>query len=159
MKDSTTYKKVKSSLEIPESVDFDLSKNENQEFTFIDENGDEVTFGAEPVLEENEGGYSTLATYPISSGYSTWKIYHYSGAINMSYYIKIYRSGSTSKITDAYNLSVTLIGYTERNKSFWFTPLKAEYSGSAALFNSVLSISIRLTATVSRSTLTTSAQS
>lgn len=150
--------------DIPESVDFDLTKNEKQEFTFVDDEGNEVTYGAEPVSEnvlpsDNNHVILPMASYPISSGKSTWHIYHYSGAINMSYYITISRSGSTAKITNAYNLSVTLIGYSENNRQFGFTSKKAEYTGSAILFNAFLSLSIRLTATVSGTTLKTSAKS
>ena len=149
------------SEDVPESVDFDLTKNEVQEFTFTDEDGNEVTFGVEPVElpEENEGQISTLGTETISMGTSTWKIYHYSGAINMSYYIDIDRTSSNTSITDAYDLSVTLIEYTERNREFWFDSSKAEYTASAALFNSLVSITIWLKASVSGDTLTTSAKS
>lgn len=139
-----------------ESVNFDLNKNQKQEFTFIDENGEKVTYGAEPVITEEQ--ITPFANHTIGMGKSTWKIYWYNGAVNMSYYIDINRTSSSTRITNAYDLSVNLIGYTESNRSFGFTSSKAEYSGTAVLFNFLGSLSIRLTATVSGNTLTTKAK-
>lgn len=141
---------------VPESVDFDLSKSEKQEFTFINENGEEVVYGAEPVVVEDE--VNLFGTQKIGMGKSTWKIYWYTGAVNMAYYIDVNRTSSSTKITKAYSLSVNLVGYTESNRQFGYTSSKAEYSGTAVLFNSIGSLSIRLTATVSGSTLTTKAK-
>lgn len=148
-------------LGIPESVGFDLTKLEKQEFTYIDENGDIATYGAEPVVaDENEGAFSIFGTYPISNGISTWKIYHYSGAINMSYRIKINRSSSSTVITDAYDLSVTLIGYSESDRYFGFTSSNAEYSATATLAKILpFSFTIWLKASVDGDTLTTRAKS
>jgi hypothetical protein len=144
-----------------QEMKFDLTKNEKQEFRYVDENGEEVIYGAEPVLF-NEGEELTINSNltrqnPISYGSSTWKIYVYSGSINMSYYINIYRTSYSTKITDAYDLWTAFIGYTENNVVFGHTSTKAEYTSSANLFNSWASIRIRLTATVSGGTLTTSA--
>ncbi|MFC4713426.1 DUF5626 family protein [Planococcus dechangensis] len=152
-----------------EEVEFDLTKAEKQEFVFIGENGEEVTYGAEPVIYElddsviNSGGdigiLSNLTrTNTIKLGTSTWKIYIYSGSINMEYFINVSRTSSSTKITRAYDLWTMFVGYTENNRKFTFTSTRAEYTSTANLFNSFASISIRLTASVSGSTLTTSAK-
>lgn len=136
--------------------------------TFIDENGEEVVYGVEPVyIEETEpvlddsGEIGTLEnirrTSTIGFGNSTWKIYVYSGSINMEYYINVSRTSSSTSITRAYDLWVLFLGYTENNRDFVFNSRRAEYTSTAHLFNSLASLSIRLTAEVSGSTLTTSA--
>jgi len=152
-----------------EEVEFDLTKAEKQEFVFIGENGEEVTYGAEPIIYELDdsvkdsgeemGILSNLTrTNTIKLGTSTWKIYIYSGSINMEYFINVSRTSSSTKITRAYDLWTMFIGYTENNRKFTFSSSRAEYTATANLFNSFASVSIRLTASVSGSTLTTSAK-
>lgn len=82
-------------------VGFDLQSNEVQEEVITDENGNYVgTIGIEPV--------PTMSTLSSSVGYgnSTFKIYWYTAAVNLSYYINVYRSSVSpgySKITAAYD--------------------------------------------------------
>lgn len=166
-KDLKTIKDPKILVDkMPEAINFDLSKPEKQEVTYVNEAGEEVTFGIEPIMIDEE--LSTLIDFPcitncsspIDMGRSTWKIYSYSGAINMSYRIDINRTSSGASITDAYDLSVNLIGYSEDNRRFVYSSKKAEYSGTAVLAKYLpVSLSIMLIAEVNGSTLTTKAKS
>lgn len=144
-------------------TEFDLNKPKKQEVTFINENGEEVVHGIEPIrsleYDNNDGVISPLSqSKPISKGSSTWKIYWYTGTANMSFYIDVYRSGDYARITNAYNLSVILIGYSENNRDFTWNSKKAEYTGTAVLFNAFASIPLRLTAEIKGTNLVTSAQ-
>lgn len=161
---------------LPEEASFDLSKPEKQEVTYVNENGEEITFGIEPIQEEsttelneqNQLNVKPLAnllcvdncTSTLPLGTSTWKIYSYSGAVNMSYRIEVYRTSSSSSIRRAYDLSVTLIGYSESNRYFGFTSKQAEYSATVTLAKYLpVSLTVWLKAEVSGSTLTTRVKS
>lgn len=132
-----------------EKTQIDLNKIEAQEIEYTDKNGRRVVIGAVP--EEPE--FETFSTKPIAKGTTNWNIYWYTGAVNMSYKIKINRTGNSAKITDAHSLSVTMVGYTESNRKFGFTSKKAEYSGTANLYKLPVSMSVRLTATISGTNL------
>lgn len=143
------------------STEFDLTKLEKQEVTYVNENGEKVVHGIEPIIEDTDkkGVISPLSsTKPIQSGNSTWKIYWYVGTANMSFNIDVYRSGTSARITNAYNLSIILIGYSENNRSFTWGSNKAEYTGTAVLFNAYASLPLRLTAEIKGTNLVTSAQ-
>ena len=87
---------------LPVEATFDLDKNEKQEVTYMNDSGEEVTFGIEPVIEEGDN-ISVLCinncTTPISTGNSTFKIYTYTRAVNISSHIKVNRTSSGSRIT------------------------------------------------------------
>lgn len=56
----------------------------------------------EPVIEEVDNISALFinnCTTPISTGNSTFKIYTYTGAVNISYHIKVNRTSSGSRIT------------------------------------------------------------
>lgn len=161
---------------LPEEANFDLSKNEKQEVTYVDEEGKEITFGIEPIQEESNTALneqSQLGVKPLASllcidnctsklplGTSNWKIYSYSGTVNMSYRIVVNRTSSSTRITKAYDLSVTLIGYGESNRKFGFTSKKAEYSATVTLAKYFpVSLTVWLKAEVNGSTLTTRVKS
>ncbi len=77
------------------TVAFDLTKNVAQEKVIYDEEGNYLgTLGVEPVNPE----FTTFDS-PIASGNNRFKVYWYTGVINLSYYINIYRNGLYSRIT------------------------------------------------------------
>ncbi|WP_146551788.1 MULTISPECIES: DUF5626 family protein [Rummeliibacillus] len=139
-------------------IKIDLSNGNTQESTYVDENGTKVTFGAEPELEDNEGVIMPLSTETLPSGTSKWHIYWYSGAVNMSYHIKVKRTSSSTKILDAYDLSVSSFGYSLSDTSFTHTSKKAEYSATATIYTGLFSLNVYLKASVSGKTLTIKAK-
>ncbi|CAM5213618.1 hypothetical protein UACE39S_04318 [Ureibacillus acetophenoni] len=78
---------------------FDITKNEPQETTFIDENGNEVTLSIEPVVKKkslgsiNANDYGYLFPY----GTSSYKVKGSNGLLTVTYYIDVF----VSKVSDA----------------------------------------------------------
>lgn len=128
---------------------FDLSKFETQEETFIDENGQEVTIGIEPEI-----GITPYSTETLPMGKSTWKIYWYTAVVNQFYRIDVNRTSSSTKITNAYDLDVSGIGYSITQTYFGHTSSSAAFEGVAALWTGAFSYNIYLKSSVSGDTLT-----
>lgn len=131
-------------------ANFDLSKNEIQEHTFIDESGKEVTIGIEPIIEE--GAMGTFTTLPM--GRSTWNVYWYTGAVNQSYKINVNRTSTSTRITNAYDLNFSGIGYSITRDAFWFNNSQAAFEGTATIYGGFFSMNIYLKSSVSGNTLT-----
>ncbi|MCC9023040.1 DUF5626 family protein [Bacillus nakamurai] len=111
---STTFEHTSKAAEmsqqpvLPEKeVAFDMDLNEPQEQKVFDDNGKYVgTLGIIP--EETKDEFSTMGTYPVPVGTTTFKIYWNTGVVNLSYRIKVNRPKpkkviSYSKITKAWD--------------------------------------------------------
>jgi hypothetical protein len=147
------------SLIVPGEAEFDLTKGVAQEVSYIDANGNKVTMGAEPEeVADETGKFLPMSTKTLPKGTSSWHIYWYTGSINMSYHIKVKRTSSYTHITSAYNLSITMIGYTESNRHFGHTNTTATYTGTAVIYGGWASISCMLKSHVSGSKLTITAR-
>lgn len=138
-------------------AEFDLNKNEAQETTFINENGEQVTVGIIPVESDEISALST-STHPIKLGNSSFKAYWYTAAINMSYYIDINRTSTSTRITNARDLYVLGVGYSISRDYWGFSSSKASFEGTATMYGGLLSLNVYLTSTVSGSTLTIKAK-
>lgn len=147
--------------ELPDMASFDLTKGEKQEITYVNESGEEVTHGIEPIVEVDDPSLFCInnCSNPIKKGTTTFNVYTYTGAVNMSYKVKVARPGNAVRIVDAYDLSVNLVGYTESNRKFEFNSRKAEYSGTITLFGVFpVQMSIYLVAEIEGTNLVTYAK-
>lgn len=136
------------------SLDLDLSNPDLQEQTVYLDNGEKVTIGIQPVLTMD-----SRATYNLSSGNSTWRIYWATGFVNFEYYINVNLTGSTSKITKAYNPSYATVGSKVNSSKLTSNSTSATYNLKGEV-NAVgvtwISYSTNLIAKVSGKKLTTS---
>ncbi|MFO3790696.1 DUF5626 family protein [Bacillus mojavensis] len=111
---STTFENTSKAAEMPQQpvlpekeVAFDMDSTKPQEQKIYDDNGKYVgTMGIIP--EKTEDEFSTMGTYPVPVGTTTFKIYWNTGVINLSYRIKVSRPKpkkviSYSKITKAWD--------------------------------------------------------
>lgn len=148
-----------SELTDPDEVvkNFDLLKFETQEQTFTDENGREVTIGIEPIKSESE--ITPFGTETLPMGTSTWNVYWYIGVVNQSYKIDVNRTSSSTKITNAYDLSVSGVGYSITQTYWGYTSSTAAFEGVASLWTGGFSYNIYLRSSVSGNTLTITAKS
>lgn len=103
------------SAEKETSVTFDLSKREEQAFSYYDSNNEKITMGLRPVARE------TRSSEPWSEG--AWEIYLY-GPLSLTYYIDISSSG---KITNAYNESYLGILLNVKSDKLTYTSSSAKY--------------------------------
>lgn len=141
---------------ILETTSIDLNKLEKQEVTITDENGNEGVLGAEPVSDE--GNIGTLGVKPITKGTTSWHIYWYTGAVNMSYYLKVKRTGNSAIITKMYNRSAIGIGGTIQNQKFAATSKSAKFSGNFVVVGGYASINVYLKAWIKGTKMHTSAK-
>jgi len=89
-------------------VQFDLTKQEKQEFTFENEKGQTVKVGMEPVKT-----FQIAKDYKIGKGYTTWNTYYDVGSLMGSFYATIYvPNKGYSQITKVYNPQNRAVGGT-----------------------------------------------
>ena len=111
---SSTFGQTSKAEELPQQsvlpeqeVAFDMDLNKPQEKKVFDDNGNYVgTMGIIP--EKTEDEFDIQGTYPVPVGTTTFKIYWYTAAVNLSYRIKVKRPKpkkifSYSKITKAWD--------------------------------------------------------
>lgn len=97
------------------SAVFDLSKREEQTFSYFNSNNEKITMGLRPV------GAESRPSEPWSEG--VWEIYLY-GPLSCSYYIDI---SSAGKITNAYDESYLGILLDVKSDKLTYTSSSAKY--------------------------------
>lgn len=97
------------------SAVFDLSKRQEQTYSYYDSNNEKITMGLKPV------GADLRSSEPWSEG--AWEIYLY-GPLTCSYYIDISSSG---KITNAYDESYLGILLNVKSDKLTYTSSSAKY--------------------------------
>lgn len=116
---------------------FDITKNEFQETTFVDGEGNEVTLSIEPVIKQNtkkSSDFSTLATssqYYFPYGTSTYKVKGTNGMLTATYYIDVNVPSTNiynSKITKAYDSNYFCVGCTISDPKLVYTSSSATFT-------------------------------
>jgi hypothetical protein len=147
---------------------FDLTKNEIQQSTIINEEGEEITITIEPIDTPitNIGKSASSSITPLAShlfpyGTSTYKVSAYTPYLGISYYIKVYvPSGNIdgSKITSAYDANYWIIGGYLSNTKLTRSNKEAKYSADAIWMGGLGAANVYLKATLSGNKLTTSSR-
>lgn len=92
-------------------IEFDLTKNEKQEFTFENEKGQTVKVGMEPIND-----FHINKDYTIGKGTTTWRTYYDVGTLMGSFHSTIYvPSKGYSQIQEVYNPQNRGVGGTITN--------------------------------------------
>ncbi len=96
-------------LEEEPALTFDITKDEFQETSYVDEEGNEVTLSIEPVIKQETGNYSTQASdaqYSFPYGTSSYKVKGTNGMLTATYYVDVNvprTNINNSTIKDAYD--------------------------------------------------------
>ncbi len=132
---------------------FDITKNELQESTFIDDEGNEITFSIEPIVKQ----ISIFdAGYLFPYGTSSYKVKGSNRLLTVTYYIDVNVPKSNinnSKILDAYDEDYFCFGCTISDPELDHTSKTATFTCTTSFLGNT-SNSNRLRVTLNGNALT-----